>query len=341
MIKKIAVLIPALDPPFTLISFCRELSKDSTLKVIIVDDGSKRAQPVFDALSCQKNLTIIVNPKNLGKGGALKVGFEFVERFLSSECLGVITVDADGQHLLEDVRRMIAEVRVDKDAFVIGRRCSLKGAARVPLRSLVGNFVTKYIFRAVSGIRLSDSQCGLRFYPIKLVETLGGLDSNAYDYETEVFFEIKRCGTQIRELDIEKVYLENNNSSHFRPLIDSMRIYWVFIRHTYVSIISSLVDLSVFYLMWMISGNTFLSICVSRVFALIFYVYGLSNFAYYKSVTTKTCIRICLLVLMSVVIIPSLINFALDYLGNILVAKIISESIWFLFNFFVLRKVFS
>ena len=341
MTKKIAVLIPALDPPVTLVSFCRELAKDSALKVIIVDDGSKNAQPVFDALSHQKNLTIIVNPKNLGKGGALKVGFEFVGRFLLSECLGVITVDADGQHLVEDVRRMIAKVRVHSDAFVIGKRCGFKGATRVPLRSLVGNFATKHIFRAVSGIRVSDSQCGLRFYPIKLIDSLGGLDSNDYDYETEVFFEIKRCGTQILELDIKKVYLENNNSSHFRPLIDSMRIYWVFIRHTYVSIISALVDLCVFYLMWTISENTFLSICVSRFFALIFYAYGLSSVTYYKSLTRKIFVRICLLVCMSIVIVPLFMNFTLYYFENIIGAKIISESIWFLFNFFILRKVFS
>lgn len=339
MSDQIVILIPALEPPTSLISFCKELTDDGSLQILVVDDGSNHSKAIFEELDLTENVTIIANEENLGKGAALKVGFEFVQRSPWRDCLGVITVDADGQHSLEDVRRMIVAAKRDPSTFVIGRRLGSTSASQVPLRSYIGNLITKYIFQVASGIGLSDSQCGLRFYPSQTIGVLGEIKSEKYDFETEVFFALKSHGTLMKEIDIKKLYFENNDSSHFRPFIDSMRICWVFFRHTYISVLAALIDFFVFYSFWLLTDNSFISICFSRGLALAFYIYGLSNFAYHTKITKRIVLQVCLLVLMSVIVVPYLINFAFVYFENIILSKIISESIWFFFNFFILRKV--
>ena len=123
--------------------------------------------------------------KNRGKGHALKTGFEYILNN-TNESIGVVTADADGQHLVKDILSIAAEVYNQKDKIVLGER---KFVGKVPLRSKVGNTATRGIFTLVSGQKILDTQTGLRGFPIKLLPWLLSVEGERFEYEMNMLLE--------------------------------------------------------------------------------------------------------------------------------------------------------
>jgi putative flippase GtrA len=120
---------------------------------------------------------------------------------------------------------------------------------QVPFKSRYGNNITKFAFRALCGIKISDTQTGLRAIPERYLGDLCQVDGNRYEYETNMLLEMKRLGASWVEQKIETVYIEENQTSHFRPVIDSIRIYSLILKFVCSSCISTVVDLLLFYLL--------------------------------------------------------------------------------------------
>src|SRR5690606_33516392 len=144
----------------------------------------------------------------------------------------VVTVDADGQHLVRDVVRVALGHTRDRRSLLVGSRRFSKD---VPLRSRFGNIVTRHVFRWLVGIRLSDTQSGLRAIPSAALPWLLRIESTRYEFELDMLVEAHERGIPLRELPIRTVYEAGNSSSHFRPLVDSLRIYFVFLRYVAAS----------------------------------------------------------------------------------------------------------
>ena len=223
----VVALVPAYNPDETLVAVVGGLLAAGFAEIFVVDDGSDPAcRAAFDAVAARPGVRVLRHPVNRGKGRALKTGLAAV-REAFPHAVGVVTVDADGQHRPADVLRVVADFLAAPGALVIGAR---RFAGKVPLRSRLGNALTRRIFRWVSGSALLDTQSGLRCFPLAAVPRLLELEGERYEYEMNVLATARRLGLPIREVPIETVYLDGNRSSHFNPLLDSMRIYSLLLR---------------------------------------------------------------------------------------------------------------
>jgi glycosyltransferase involved in cell wall biosynthesis len=183
--------------------------------VVVVDDGSMD-QTAAEAE--RAGATVLRQPKNLGKGAALRVGMRFA---VEAGAGAVVTVDADGQHPAEDAAR-VALHPAPRESLVLGVRDLLRDGA--PLANRFSNGFSNTFLSWFGGVTLHDSQCGLRRYPVP--ETLA-LDarSDGYAFEAETLLRAARLGWHIAEVPIRVVYPPRaERVSHFRVLRDPARI---------------------------------------------------------------------------------------------------------------------
>ena len=237
------VLIPAYEPDARLVTLVTDLGQaDPGTHIIVVDDGSGAASnPVFDAVRAL-GAEVIGHPANQGKGYSLKVGFRHIlTRYPGAD---VVSADSDGQHRVRDILRVAA--RVEQHAGRPGAPLVLGGrrfTGQVPLRSRLGNTLARQAFRFTTAQSIHDTQTGLRGYPAALLEGLIGVEGDRFEYELNTLLEASAAGRAIDEIAIETVYLDGNRSSHFRPVVDSLRVMRPLLIFGAVSFGSFLVDL--------------------------------------------------------------------------------------------------
>lgn len=255
-------LIPAYKPEPAVVDIARELAASAQFQaVVVVDDGSgEGSREIFDRLRALDGVQLIGHYVNLGKGAALKTGFNHVA-CSAPDAVGVVTLDADGQHLVQDVLRVAEELVRSPGNLVMGAR---EFAAGIPLRSRFGNIVTRGVMRVLGGLSLRDTQSGLRGIPMGLVPVLLRLKTTGYDFELDMLLRAKEQGTAIAEVPIQTVYIDENRSSHFNPFLDSLKIYMVFIRFNLSSLLAVLIDYSVFSLVLPVIGHILYSQFVAR-----------------------------------------------------------------------------
>ena len=237
--RQITVIIPAYKPDRKLITTVGSLSESGFSDFIIVDDGSgKEFEDIFAEASSIPGCRLLRHEINKGKGAAIKT-----EEYGNST--GFVTVDADGQHLPEDVSKTADEME-KTDSVVLG--CRDFSGPDVPARSRFGNRFTCAVFRIFFGARVSDTQTGLRAFPAKYAKMLLGVKGNRYEYETNMLIDIVSSSIPLTEVFISTVYDDGNSSSHFRPVRDSIRVYSRIIKYILSSMSSALADSFVFWL---------------------------------------------------------------------------------------------
>ncbi len=247
------VVIPSLNPDEKILSTIKSLKDEGFDDIVLVDDGSDEEHKVFfEKAAEQFNTTNLCHEVNKGKGRAMKTAFEYI---LSNrpDKPNVITVDGDGQHLATDVRKCIEKLEEYPHSFVLGVRNFKQD--NVPARSKFGNNATKLVFSLLCGIKVSDTQTGLRAIPFEHLPIMLTIDGDRYEYESNQLFAVKRAGIEFKEVVITTVYLDENQTSHFRPIRDSIRIYGVIIKYIFSSLGSTLVDISIFTLLNMLFGK--------------------------------------------------------------------------------------
>ena len=178
---KLIALVPAYCPEKSMIKSVEELSHEFPA-VVIVDDGcSEDYAPVFDAVRPLPGVVILKHPENRGKGCALKTGFKYI---LDNhpDALGVVTLDADGQHTVKDTLHCCEKFLENTDSIVFGCR-DFESDEKIPPRSRFGNRLTSRLMKFFCDIKLSDTQTGLRVIPAtalkELVEVGGELGDRA------------------------------------------------------------------------------------------------------------------------------------------------------------------
>lgn len=219
----LVAIIPAFQPDNRIIKIGQSLLSCFT-SVIVVNDGSDiDKNAIFEELQ-KSGCIVLTHPHNKGKGIALKTAFSFVLANRSSSIKDVITIDADGQHLLPDVIKVVQASLNKPESLTLGIRHFDNS---VPFRSRFGNLITRWLFKKLYGVTLTDTQTGLRAIPISLLNTLVRLKYSRYEYELGMLIYAAKHKINIQEVLIETVYEDNNASSHFRPLTDSWRVYKV------------------------------------------------------------------------------------------------------------------
>jgi putative flippase GtrA len=256
----VVILIPAYEPDVKMIRLLAAIrAEDPTQPVVIVDDGSgPDYASVFDAaraLGCD----VIGHPTNRGKGVALKVGFAHVaDRYPG---LDVVCADCDGQHSLADIDRVGEMLRDHRAGPVLGAR---QFVGDVPRKSRFGNDLTRFVFRLTTGLRLQDTQTGLRGYPAWMLPWLQSIDGDRFEYELDVLLAVRSMGFALREVPIETIYIEGNASSHFDPVRDSIRVYLPFLKFSMSSLVAFAVDTVVFFAVMALTHHLALAVVVAR-----------------------------------------------------------------------------
>jgi len=253
------VLIPAYEPGAALVDLVAEIATlDPGQRVVVVDDGSGAPfRPVFDAVEAL-GAVVLRHAPNQGKGHALKAGFRHIALRFPGQA--VVCADCDGQHRLEDIVR-VASALDEERPMVLGVRAF---TGTVPLRSRFGNAVTRVAFTLATGRGVSDTQTGLRAYRPELLGWLDTVDGRRFEYELNALLAARTHGITITEVPIATVYLDHNESSHFRPLVDSARIYAPLLRFAASSLAAFAVDFVVFVLLMTFGAGLATSVVTAR-----------------------------------------------------------------------------
>ena len=221
-LSRTAIVLPSLDPDKKFGGVVNELVEAGFENIVIVDDGSSdERQKWFDEAALHPQCRVIHHGVNKGKGRALKTAFAYVAKEMP-DVDGVITIDGDGQHLTKDIIACGERMLEEKDKVVLG--CRDFDAPGVPPRSVAGNKSTSKMFKIFCGIRLSDTQTGLRAIPAKYLGLFCGIEGERFEYETNMLLQMKRNGIAFSEQSIETVYDPEDYSSHYNAFKDSYRI---------------------------------------------------------------------------------------------------------------------
>ena len=249
-LAKITVILPSLNPDEKLKKTVDGLIEAGFTDIVIINDGSKtECEGNFPSPEEYPCCTVLNHWINRGKGAGLKTAFAYVKK-TRPECLGVVTVDGDGQHRPDDVRacalRMLEENRV-----ILGvRNFNLPG---IPARSVFGNKMTSFVFKFLCGMKITDTQTGLRAIPVEHLDALMAVKGERFEYETNMLLAFKDYDIPYGENPIHTVYIEENKTSHFNPLRDSVRIYKQIFGYAFSSLSATAIDLGAFALFfWLI-----------------------------------------------------------------------------------------
>lgn len=338
---KPCIVVPAYRPSAQLIELVNELLEETYPLIIVVDDGSgPEYASIFQQLRQKSRVRVLQHKSNLGKGAALKTSIEFVLHSGLSQ-YGLVTVDADGQHLPSDIKRVVAEFERNPHSLCLGVR---KTSNDMPFRSLFGNVLTRWVFHVLVGKFILDTQTGLRAIPAELLQELLPVKSSRYEFELEMLVLTCQKGLTILQVPIETVYLNGNQSSHFNPMLDSLRIYAVFLRFAMSSLMTFVIDTFVFSVAYHFTGFIFLSTLIGRLAA------GIFNFNVGRRIVFKSkgpllleAARYAALVFSLMLVSYAMLTVFVKVLGMpVLVSKVVAEAVLFLLSFTVQRLfVFS
>lgn len=230
---KTTVIIPAYEPDEKMRTLVAQL-KEKDFNILIIDDGSGDSfQPLFENLPA----AVIHHPENKGKGIALKTGLSHVlEYYPDTE--NVITADADGQHPVSDILRVQDELERGHD-FVITTR--ILKSAKTPLKSQIGNALSRFFFCIANNHYLPDNQSGLRGFSVKHIDWMLQVKGDKYDYELTVLLIAEKQGIRAKRVAIDAVYFDNNSNTHFKPLVDTLRIYRQFFSTEIFAVIAAVI----------------------------------------------------------------------------------------------------
>ena len=273
---KYVILIPALNPNKEFITYVENiLRKNKNCEILIVNDGSEdKYKFIFDKIEKLERCTVLIHAVNLGKGRALKTGFNYyVNNYNKYEFKGVITVDSDGQHDIEDVFNIEKKLLETKEKLlVIGARDF--NEKQVPFKSKNGNKITSMLFKILYGKKISDTQTGLTY---DFARDCISLDGERFEYEINMLIYAVNNHIKIVEQKIKTIYFNNNSETHFNPIIDSIKIYKVmfktFFKFVFSSLSSAILDVVLFTIIYNLSKkllNVEMRILLSTILARLF-----------------------------------------------------------------------
>lgn len=341
------VIIPALNPQAELIPYVKTLTNQGFSDILIIDDGSEPShQEVFDELSKISSVEILVHQTNQGKGAGLKTAFKYyLSHKDNHQWQGVITVDADGQHLVSDVQKVYNEINGASNWLVLGTRKF--DADNVPKTSCFGNRTTTGIFRLFYGKTIADTQTGLRGISDELVVHMLDIEGDRFEYEMNMLIWAVQNGVFISEVPIETVYINENESSNFRLIADSFLIYKhilkSFLIFIMVAVSSFIIDVSIFQLLiWLLKQLTSgarigLAVVLARICSSLFNYTMNKKFTFKNQEKVKESIfKYYGLMVIELAISTGIIYlvYQLTFLPELLI-KVIVDSMIFIISFFV------
>lgn len=331
----VIAIIPAYNPTENILELIDRLSK--SMEIVCIDDGSnEECKPLFARIQAMDKVHLLKHPVNKGKGRALKTAFQFCLDELSRAEM-VVTVDADGQHKIEDVMKICDEYRATHE-MILGKRDF--AGEEIPLRSRIGNGLTQMVFHYLCGIKLSDTQTGLRVYPISILPELLEVGGERYEYETNILLYCHDNDIPFREVPIQTIYENGNESSHFNPITDSLRVYGVILKYLASSLLAVLVDNLIFLLLSGSVSNYYVLTYLGRACA------AVTNFSINKRIVFKKrgglgaqILKYVALLGISGTLSATAVAWLVEKCSwSLLPSKLLVEGVLFFFNYYMQKK---
>lgn len=244
--ENIIVIIPALNPDNKMIMLIKELRENGYNNIIVVNDGSKDGSKLYFKLASQEyNCVILKHAVNLGKGQAVKTAFNYILNECP-DCVGAIVADCDGQHLVKDIVNCTKALVENPTSLIMGVRNFDKKNNKISTRTRLGNKITSKIIYFLCGIKLSDTQTGLRGIPRRLMKVLMTVQGERFEYEMYMLIKAKDNDVSFIEVPIETVHIKGNIPAKFNPLRHSLKIYLVFAKFVLSSLSATIIDMLMF-----------------------------------------------------------------------------------------------
>lgn len=348
-VTEVPIIIPSLEPDERLLVFLKELKQAGFEDIVLVNDGSSsKYDRYFIEAEKKYECKVLNHAINLGKGRALKTAFNYILNRNKNSCvelIGCVTADSDGQHTPEAVQKCIAALYKQPNNLVLGSRNF--DDETVPWKSQFGNKLTRLMFKLFVGLKITDTQTGLRAIPKAFMLEQLKTEGERFEYETNMLIEAKKSNIDITEVPIETIYdSKDNHTTHFDPIRDSLKIYKIFGKFIFSSLSSCVIDLVLFaFFVWLLKPwvvyHIIVATCLARVISAVYnYLINHSlvfdSKASHKRAATKYFILAVIQMGCSALLVNGL--FGLLQINETLI-KICVDSCLFFISFFIQREI--
>ncbi|MBR1654508.1 MAG: bifunctional glycosyltransferase family 2/GtrA family protein [Clostridia bacterium] len=346
MIDDVCLIVPAYNPDEKLFLEFLDKATQKFSNIIVINDGSDEEHiKTFQKISEQHSqIKFMKHNVNLGKGRALKTAFNF---YLNEypDCIGIVQADCDGQHDINDVVQCAETLRDNKECLILGVRDF--SSEDIPRKSKYGNNITKLVFRLFIGIKISDTQTGLRAVGNDLLRQFMSTKGERYEYETNILIECKEKNIEIKEVPIKTIYIDKNQTSKFNPIKDSLMIYKLFGKYIFSSLSAFVIDIILFSVFIKIFTNInfddktkiLLATILARIISSL-YNFKINAKIVFKNMTKSSYIKYATLVLIQMFVSAFGVTYISRLIGiDLTWIKVVVDMVIFMVNFVVQREV--
>ncbi len=337
-VSEVGALIPIFRPKEEIRGFVEGLVSGGFSRVVIVDDGSGREySEVLESLAKIPSVTLLRHLVNLGRGAAIRTGINYfgVEQ---PSCRGIVLVDTDLECPVEDVVKVARTSLNRPNSLIVG--VNENGEPKT-LKSKLQRRALRSAYRFMVRGRIPANPTGLRGIPSRFFPFLLTLSSNGYDYEMDMLVELSMRGVSFVEVPISFTEKSIDQKSRFRPVVDSLRTIFVFLRFILASLTTAGIDFAVFSLIYYLSRNILLSVFLARIVA------GTFNYTVCRTIVfhsrksiVKSLVEYVFLVSTMAMISYAVLTAAVKFLGfDVYFAKVLIEAILFAANFAIQQNV--
>ncbi len=209
----ICIVIPIFNEAEHIGALVDELQKRNFNMVVVNDGSTDQSAEILK----NKNVSSVHHQVRSGKGMSLRDGFYYA---VEHRFDGVIAMDGDGQHAVDDIAVFLEKAKIDKDCVIVGSR--LHHAKNMPMVRFLTNKFMSSLISNVCKQRVEDSQCGFRYIGCGVLKTVH-LKSSNYEIESEVLIKASRKGFKIYSVPVQTIY--RDEKSKIRPLRDTVRFF--------------------------------------------------------------------------------------------------------------------
>ncbi|MDD4624199.1 MAG: glycosyltransferase [Bacilli bacterium] len=334
--KNVYIIIPSYNPDQNIMNEFLKKLKKSFNNIIIINDGSdENYNYFFDKL--KNDYIVLTHHINQGKGRAIKTAFNYLlEDHPNFEV--AVTADCDGQHSVDDIKKCVDKTIENPSSLIIGVRNFNK--YNVPTKSKFGNKITRNVFKIFIGLNITDTQTGLRGFSSETAKIFLKTKGERYEYETNMLIDCKEHNIDIKEVKIKTIYIDENKTSHFNPLKDSISIYKLFLKYIASSLSAFLLDIILFTLLLNIINtkeNILIATIIGRIISSM-YNFSINKIIFHKS-SKSSKYKYFLLVIIQMFVSGLSVTF-LSKIINIssIIIKVFVDTIIFVVNFIIQRE---
>ncbi|MGG7143128.1 GtrA family protein [Clostridium nigeriense] len=342
IINNPVIIIPAYCPDERLLNLIIKIRKKVKFPIFIVDDGSGiKYQKIFTLAKEVPNCFVYQYKINKGKGLALKEGLKYALNKYPNNC-GYITCDADGQHSVEDIISVSNSLMENKKSLILGVRDF--SSKDVPIKSRIGNYISSFMFYLITGVGCKDTQTGLRGIQREYENIFLSELGSRYEFEMNFLISMAKKKVKLKEVIIKTIYIDNNEGSHFKPIKDSLRIFSGLLKYTGASIISAVIDISIFTILYITIFKGYeLGLLYSTILARL--CSGTVNFllnqrwVFNGSKENKELIKYAFLFITQMLISGVLVSLLTYIISNATLTKLLVDCILFFISYFIQKHI--